>query len=242
MKLIPLAYAILFSLFTAPTIALADPKKPAPIKKPVPAVAVVPQKPAEPQPLCGLAGKRTLTIPVEYTTAGAIYDVDRPGEGCGQTIILTGVYINLMDMSPAPDIDMKEADSGYLLIGGLSGPYELNARKAIDEDIVQRALSAAAKQQVYQSSVSRNYARLNDGQYWSHEYSYSRDAGGNIVPYKVCKTLRQGNNDPETCEFIYQDDQLGLSYRVGFKPNLLLDYNQVRVQALQIIDKMLHKA
>lgn len=238
----PLAYAILFSLFTVPVVThAADAKKAAVQKKPAVATAVTPLKPVEPEPICGLAGNKTLTIPLEYTAAGAIYDAGKPGEGCGQAMIIAGVYVSLRDMSPSPDMNMTEPDSGYLIVGALSSTYELSARKAVDEDILERSMATAAKEPIYPSMINRSYSKLSDGHYWGHDYTYSRDASGNMTPWKVCKTYRQGDS-PETCELIYQDEQLGLSFRVGFKPNVLVDYDYMRTQALQVIEKLLSKA
>lgn len=241
MKLIPLAYALVFALFTVPTVTLAaDTKKPVTTKKPATSVVKV-QEPAGPEPLCGLAGNKTLTFPDEFVAAGAIYDADKPGSGCGQRLIIAGVYVSLKDMSPAPDMNMMEPDSGYLIVGSLGSTYELSARKAIDEDIIQRSIATAAKEQVYPSMVSRTYGKLNDGHYWGHEYFYQQDASGNMMAWKVCKTYRQGEAQ-ETCELIYNDEQRGLSFRVGFKPDVIVNYEYMRAQALQVIDKLTHKA
>lgn len=244
MKLIPLAYACLFALFTVPAVTFAtDAKKPVTSnpKKPSAAVAVKAPEPEGPEPICGLAGNKTLTFPPEYVTAGAIYDADKPGQRCGQTMIIAGVYVNLRDMSPAPNMEMTEPESGYLIIGAIGSEYELSARKAINEDIIQRSIAGAAHEQVYPSLISRTYGKLNDGHYWGHEYFYRKDASGNMTAWKVCKTYRQGETQ-ETCELIYNDEQLGLSFRVGYKPNVIVDYDYMHSQALQVIDKLLHKA
>lgn len=243
MKLIPLAYACLLALFTVPSVThAADSKKTITHKKLVVApVAAANIEPEGPELICGQAGNKTLTIPVEYMAAGAIYDADKAGQGCGQSMIIAGVYVNLRDMSPSANMEMPDPESGYLIVGALGSGYELSARKAIDEDILQRSLATAAKEHVYPSMINRSLGKLNDGHYWGHEYFYSRDASGNMTAWKVCKTYRQGDAQ-ETCELIYNDEQRGLSFRVGFKPNVVVDYEYMRAQATQVIDKFLHQA
>jgi hypothetical protein len=240
-KLIPLAYAILFSFFTVPTVAQADPKKPANgPRKPV--AVVVPEKAYEPHAICGVIAGHAFTIPLEYTNAGAIFDADKAGEGCGQSVIIAGLYMNLQDASPAPKMATTGYQSVYLMVGAIASPYELGARKAVDDDIVQRSIAQAAEQEVYPSSISRTYGKLNDGHYWGHEYFYARDASGAMTPYKMCKTFRERDMASESCEFIYQDEKLGLAFRVGFDPNAQLDYNQVRSQAMVMIEKLINKS
>lgn len=239
----PFAYAFLFSLFAAPAVTLAaEAKKPQAHKKQIAAAAVVQTEPKGPEPLCGQVGNHTLTIPPEFVASGAIFDADKLAEGCSKAMIIAGTFMSLRDMSPAPDVNMSEPDSGYLIIGGLNRPYELGAKKAIEDDIIQRSMAVTAKQEIYPSLVSRTYGKISDAHYWGHKYFYSQDGSGKMTPWKVCKTYRQDDPGPEICELIYRDEQLGLSYRVGFKPNVVVDYEQMRQQARLVINKLLNKA
>lgn len=239
----PFACAILFSLFAVPAVThAATAKKPPAHGKQAAASAPAPAEPEDLSPLCGLVGNKTLSIPPEYVAAGAIFDADKPGDGCGKAMIIAGAFISLKDMSPAQDVDMSEPDSGYLIVGSLSRPYELGAKKAIEEDIIQRSMAEYAHQQVYPSMVSRTYGKISDAHYWGHEYFYNRDAAGNMIPWKICKTYRRGDPDAEVCELIYSDKQLGLSFRIGLKPNVVVDYEYMRQQALQVISKLIVKA
>lgn len=238
MKFKPLAYAILFSLLATPVVAIAATKQP--LKKPVPVAE--PPKAYEPEPICGVIGNHNITIPMDYALAGAIYDADQPGDGCSHRMIIAGMYMKLQDASPAASMEVSGYSDVYLIIGAIGKPYELGARKAIDNDIVQRSMAAAAKEVIYPSTMNRKLGKLNDAHYWGHQYFYTHDASGKMTPYKICKTYRREDRSPESCEFIYQDSQLGLAFRVGFDPAAPLDYEQVRAQALQAIDKLLHKA
>lgn len=252
MKLIPLAYAIMFSLFAVP-VAIAEPKKPtAPVKKPV-AVAQQPVKPveikpaevkpAEPQPICGVLAGHHLRIPIEYTSAGAVFDADVAGEGCDHPLIIAGLYLNIQNLSPAKTMALSGMQSTYLTIGAIKRPYEVGARKAIDGDIIQRELSRQTNQEVSVSLVSRTLGKVNDGYYYGHEYTYGLDPDtGKMAPYKVCKTYHQEDTAPEACEYIFKDEKLGLAFRVGFHPDVNMDYGQVRLQALKVIEMLTIKS
>lgn len=185
-----------------------------------------------------VAGK-SISIPMEYAYGGAIYDADQPGAGCAQSMVIAGIYLNLQDLTPAASMDVAGAHVTYLIIGAIGKPYQLGARKAIDNDIIQRSMAKESHQEVFESTISRKIGKLNDGHYWSHEYSYIRDENG-MTPYKICKTYREGE-PPEVCEYLFKDERLGLAFRVGFEPSVVLDYNAVRAQALIAIERMLHK-
>lgn len=246
MKLIPLAYAIMFSLFAVP-VTYADPKKPAPVapKKPV-VVAQQPVKPAEPKaveqkppelkPICGMIAGHRFTIPIEYTSAGAIFDADIAGEGCDHPLIIAGVYLNIQNLDPSKTMGLSGMQSTYLIVGAIKRPYELGARKAIDGDIVQRELAKQTNQEVSMSSISRALGKINDGHYYEHEYTYALDPStGKMAPYKVCKTYLREDQNPESCEYLFKDEALGMAFRVGFSPSVNMNYDQVRTQALKAI-------
>jgi hypothetical protein len=244
-KLIPLAYAIMFSLFAVP-VTYADPKKPVPVAPKKPVVAQQPVKPVEPKPaepkppelkpICGMIAGHRFTIPIEYTSAGAIFDADIAGEGCDHPLIIAGVYLNIQNLDPSKTMGLSGMQSTYLIVGAIQRPYELGARKAIDGDIVQRELARQTNQEVSMSSLSRALGKLNDGHYYGHEYTYGLDPGtGKMAPYKVCKTYQREDEGPESCEYLYKDETLGLAFRVGFSPNLNMNYDQVRAQAIKAI-------
>lgn len=241
MKLIPLAYAIMFSLFAIP-VTHADPKKPAPVNPKKPAVvaqqAVKPAEPKalEPKPICGVIAGHHFSIPVEYTSAGAIFDADIAGDGCNHPLIMAGVYLNIQNLDPSNSLGLSGMQSTYLIVGGIQRPYELGARKAIDGDIIQRELARQTNQEVSVSSVSRALGKINDGYYYGHEYTYALDPDtGKMAPYKVCKTYHREDTAPEACEYLFKDEKLGLAFRVGFSPDVNMDYGQVRTQALKAI-------
>lgn len=230
MNLRPLALAILLPAFFAASAISAAQKKPD---------SAIENKPFQPAPVCGHLGKNRISVPSEYLLAGVIFNEESNGLGCEREIIAAGLYLNPADLTPADLIGTIADKSIYVIIGRLDRPFDLGARRAIDEDIISREIAAYAHEEAPLSLSRVDQGGFRDDRYFSHEFTYMRDASNRMIPYKVCKKSREKSLSQDTCEFHYKDLSRGIVLQVGFSPKAGFDYQQMQGVAMQAAAKII---
>ncbi len=192
--------------------------------------------------ICGKIGKQRLKIS-PGRVAGAIYDqagfiATKP---CHSTIIVAGIYLDEEGV-PLESIPEKDNESVlFLTISDSEHRHLLSARPTLDEDILSRQLAKAEGKRTPLSLTDSEGKSLNMGKFAQRDYYLHDDYRGRRVPYLECRKTHRLDDNYSVCEYIFDDESLGLAYRIHFNPLTSLDYQRVLRLADSYMGQILEK-
>lgn len=191
----------------------------------------------EPSPLCGQMAGRTFTVSDEHRLAGMIFDQKAlvPGKSCKSQILLAGLYLDLQGQPVEHLPDPEDGSVMFLTVAAPEYKNLLSAKPSIHDDILARQ-QAVAEGLPTKATLAEEVG-LRSGRFYQHDFYLHTNVDGYRVPFKECKKIAEGDDDA-VCEFIYENEYLGLTYRVIFNPSAPIDYELIRLIVTPILQGM----